>query len=104
MMARAHNLGQAWRDALSATARANAAVYAIIPGRASLRGGGLADFTGGEVFATTYDVGPAIDRILQDAQRYYLLGYWPAGRDRPLHEIDVKTRRKGVKLHARRVR
>jgi hypothetical protein len=104
MMARAQNLGPAWREALAATARANVAVYAIIPGRVSLRGGGLADLTGGAVFATTYDVGPAIDRILQDAQHYYLLGYWPSGRARSLHEIEVKTKRRGVRIKARQMR
>jgi VWFA-related protein len=95
----------AWVDALSASARASVAVYAVVPGQAILRGGGLVDLTGGEVFATMYDVGPAIDRILRDAGNYYMLGYWPAaGKTRQLHSIDVKVARRGVKAHARRKR
>jgi VWFA-related protein len=93
-----------WVDAVSASARANVAVYAIIPGRLTLRGGGLAELTGGEVFATMYDVGPAIDRILQDASNYYMVGYWPSGKSREVHSIDVKISRRGVKVHARRRR
>jgi hypothetical protein len=91
-------------DAVSASARANVSVYAIIPGRTILRGGGLADLTGGEVFATMYDVGPAIDRILQDASHYYVLGYWPSGKSREIHTIDVKVNRRDVKVRARRRR
>ena len=90
-----------WVDAVSASAKANVAVYAIIPGRTMLRGGGLADLTGGEVFATMYDVGPAIDRILQDATHYYVLGYWPAGKSREVHSIDVKVAKRGVRVRVR---
>jgi hypothetical protein len=94
----------AWVDALSAAAKASVAVYAIVPGRAILRGGGLVDLTGGEVLATMYDVGPAIDRILRDAGSYYMLGYWPSGKARELHSISVKVGRRGAKVHARRKR
>lgn len=97
-------LWSTWVNALAATARANVAVYAVVPGQAMLRGGGLVDYTGGEVFATTYDVGPAIDRILRDASNYYMLGYWPESKARELHSIEVKVSRKGAKVHARRKR
>jgi hypothetical protein len=93
-----------WVEAVSASAKANVAVYAIIPGRLTLRGGGLAELTGGEVFATMYDVGPAIDRILQDASNYYMIGYWPSGKSREVHSIDVTVSRRGAKVHARRRR
>ena len=93
-----------WVDAIGALARANAAVYGIIPGRVMLRGGGLAELTGGELFATMHDVGPAIDRILQDTSHYYMLGYWPTGQSRELHSLDVKVARRGLKVHARRRR
>ena len=69
-----------------------------------LRGGGLVDLTGGEVLATMYDVGPAIDRILRDAESYYMLGYWPTGQSRELHSIDVKVARRGANAHARHKR
>jgi VWFA-related protein len=97
-------LWTSWVDAVSAAARVNAAVYSIIPGRAPLRGGGLSELTGGEVFATMYDVGPAVDRILAEAASYYMLGYWPAGKSRVVHSIDVKVARRGVKVRARRRR
>lgn len=93
-----------WVAAVSASAKANVSVYGIIPGRTILRGGGLAELTGGEVFATMYDIGPAIDRILSDASSYYMLGYWPTGKSREIHSIDVKVARRGLKVHARRRR
>ena len=95
-----------WVDVLGAAARTNTVIYAVVPGRAGLRGGGLVEFTGGEVFATTYDVGPAIDRIFQDAANYYVLGYWPQpdGKPRALHSIEVKSPRRGLKVRARRAR
>ena len=91
---------------LRAAGQANVAVYAMIPGRAGIRGGGLVEFTGGEVFATTYDVGPAIDRILQDASYHYVLGYWPpeGAKPRELHSIDVKVNKAGAKVIVRRRR
>src|SRR5436190_1881503 len=63
---------QAWTDAVSEAALANVAVYSLIPGSAPLRGQGVADSTGGAVLASTYDMGPPIDRILQDASNYYV--------------------------------
>jgi VWFA-related protein len=93
-----------WVDAVSASAKANVAIFAIIPGRTMLRGGGLADLTGGEVFATMHDIGRPIDRILRDASSYYLLGYWPGGKSKEVHSIDVKIGRRGLKVHARRRR
>jgi VWFA-related protein len=94
----------AWVDAVSASAKANVAIYGIIPGRTTLRGGGLADLTGGEVFATMYNIGPAIDRILRDAASHYMLGYWPTGKSKEVHTIDVKVTQRGLKVHARRRR
>lgn len=94
----------AWNAAIAATARANVAVYALIPGRASLGVDRLTDFTGGEEFASSYDFGPAIDRILQDASNYYVLGYWPAASRRDTHRIQVKVNARGVKVHARKAR
>jgi VWFA-related protein len=93
-----------WVDAVSASAKANVAIYGLIPGRTTLRGGGLADLTGGEIFATMYDVGPAIDRILRDAASHYMLGYWPTGKSKEIHSIDVKVARRGLRVHARRRR
>jgi len=94
----------AWLDALSEAALANVAVYSLIPGSSPLRGIDLAESTGGEVLASTYDMGPSIDRILQDASNYYVLGYWPVTEAGPPHRIEVKVRAKGAKVHARKAR
>lgn len=95
-----------WVDAMKAAAESNVVVYAVVPGRARLRSGGLAELTGGEVLATTSNIGPAIERIVRDADNYYVLSYWPpdpiAAKSKPrdLHKIDVKVSRRGVKVHA----
>jgi VWFA-related protein len=95
---------RAWTDAVAEAAQANAAVYALVPGAVPLRTGGLPEFTGGDVLASTYDMGPAIDRILQEASNYYVLGYWGlSGSDR-LHRVEVKVGKKGMKARARRLR
>jgi VWFA-related protein len=98
-----------WSEAMRTAAQANIVVYAVIPGRARLRGGGLAELTGGEVFATTSNVGPAIDRIIRDADNFYMLGYWPGtdvvkGKSKTLHTLDVKVSRRGAKVHVRKRR
>ena len=93
-----------WTSAVVEAAKANVAVYALIPGRAPLRTGGLPDSTGGEVLASGYDVGPAIDRILRDAANFYVLGYWPVSAPRAVHRVDVKVSRHGARVHARRLR
>jgi hypothetical protein len=98
-------LWSSWVMMMTAAAQANVSVYTIVPARIGLRGGGIADYTGGEVFATNYDVGPAIDRILQHANHYYLLGYWPPeGKARELHSIEVKVARRGARIKSRRQR
>jgi VWFA-related protein len=93
-----------WTAAISEAAHANVAVYALVPGRAPLRAGGLPEVTGGELFASSYDVGPPIDRILRDAGTYYVLGYWPVAASRGLHKVDVKVDRRGAHVHARKLR
>jgi hypothetical protein len=94
----------AWNAALTAAARANVAIYALVPGRSSFGGDRLTDYTGGAVFASSYDFGPPIDRILQDASNYYVLGYWPATSARAMHRIQVKVNARGVKVQARKAR
>jgi hypothetical protein len=91
-----------WDDALTAAARANVSVYAVIPGRTRMSGGGLVEFTGGELFANRFAFQPVLDRILRDANHYYVVGYWPEGPPRDIHKIEVKTNRKGVKMRVRR--
>jgi VWFA-related protein len=92
-----------WNDAISAAARANVAVYALVPGRSSLGGDRLTDFTGGAIFASTYDFGPPIDRILRDASNYYVLGYWAPSGER-LHRVQVRSGVNGARVQARKAR
>jgi VWFA-related protein len=98
------NTWDAWVEAMTATARANVAVYAIVPGRAVFRRNGLVEHTGGELFPATYDVAPAVERILRDASNYYMLGYWPAGKDKDVRSLAVKVDRRGVEVRARKRR
>ena len=62
----------------------------------------LADETGGMALVNTSDVGAALARIVLDTSRYYLLGYRshaPPGR---FQKIEVRVRRPGVRVRARR--
>jgi len=96
---------RAWLGATAEAALANVAVYSLIPGAVPLRTSAMAEATGGEVLNSTYDMGPPIERILQDASNYYVLGYWPLADSSPPHRVNVKVRAgKGVKVHARRWR
>jgi hypothetical protein len=84
-----------WVDALSAAARANASVYI---------GDGLVENTGGEDFVRSNNFARAVDLIWAEASHYYLLGYTPTARARPLHTIEVKIRRGELHVRARRSR
>jgi VWFA-related protein len=86
-----------WVAALGAASRANVATYAIIPGRVRFRSGGLPEYTGGRLFAGASTFDTLLNQILQDARHYYLLGYWPSGQRRELHEVEVKLSKKGLK-------
>jgi VWFA-related protein len=97
-------LWKSWRDALSATARANASVYIVSPsgmnGRLDL-GDGLVENTGGGNFARSTDVGRAARMIWDEAGHYYLLGYTPTASRRELHTINVSVGRPGLHIRAR---
>ena len=97
-----------WVSAIGAAARANVSVYAVDPTglnqRSGARGIGLVKLTGGERFANSNDFTHAADAVWREASRYYLVGYWPAGGTRELHNIDVKVARKDVHLRVRRTR
>ena len=97
-----------WLDAAGAMSRANASLYSLEPNGASrlvnLSGVTIADATGGEVFVNTTDVARAIDIVRRDTGNYYLLGYWPAASDKPIHSVDVRVKKRGLHVRARRVR
>lgn len=97
-----------WVDAAGAMGRANTSLYSLEPNgalrRSNATGHSIAVATGGEVFMNTSELNRPIDVIRRDTGNYYLLGYWPNPSDRQLHDVDVKVKRRGVKVRARRVR
>jgi VWFA-related protein len=97
-----------WVDTVGAMGRSNAAVYSLEPNgaprRSAITGGTIADVTGGEVFLNTTDLNRPIDAVRRDTGNYYLLGYWPSASDKPLHSIEVKVNKRGVRVRTRRVR
>jgi VWFA-related protein len=93
-----------WRDALSATARANVSVYLVDPAGVSGSmdlGFGLVEHTGGANFVRSNNFTRAVDSIWAEAGHYYLLGYAPTARPRELHSIEVKVRPRGLRVRAR---
>jgi VWFA-related protein len=97
-----------WVDTVGAMGRANASLYSLEPNgaprRTSITSDTIADVTGGEVFLNTTDLNRPIDIVRRDTGNYYLLGYWPSASDKPLHSIEVKVNKRGVRVRARRVR
>ena len=64
----------------------------------------LATATDGIAVINSNSVTPALRRINEDLASYYLLGYYPSNTkmDGTFRKIDVKVKRPGVKLRARR--
>lgn len=64
----------------------------------------LADETGGFASVNHNDVGEALDRIVRANSTYYVLGYYPAStpRDGRFHKIEVRARRPGLRVAARK--
>ena len=112
------NRGQTFmqRDAVRAATRNNIAIYVIssfglmtddlglesLERRAGLRV--LADDTGGDIIVNTNNFASALERFVRDNSSYYVLGYAPviAHRDGQFHTLNVRVRRPGVTVRARR--
>ncbi len=64
----------------------------------------IASDTGGFTVKNTNDLGKGIQRIANETQLYYLLGYDPTNtaRDGRFRKIEVKVNRKGLNVRARR--
>ncbi len=63
---------------------------------------GLATATGGVAFLDTNDVRASLERLERDLGSYYSLGYVPRRRaDTRDHRIEVRVRRKGVRVRHR---
>ncbi len=67
----------------------------------------LAQRTGGMFERNRNDLGTSIERIMQDQQGYYLIGFRPdestiaADGTRRMHDLKVKVKRSGVKVRSR---
>jgi VWFA-related protein len=63
----------------------------------------LADGTDGTAVVNTNNIEPALRRIVDDLSSYYLLGYYSTGKlDGKFHAINVRVKRPGVTVRARR--
>jgi Ca-activated chloride channel family protein len=97
-----------WLDAAGAMGRANTSLYSLEPNGASRRmsiaNTTIAEATGGEVFLNTSDVTRPIEIVRRDTGNFYLLGYWTGASDKPLHTVEVKVKKRGLHVRARRVR
>src|SRR5687768_6784963 len=64
----------------------------------------LAEETGGFAAVNQNMLASAFGRIVDANSRYYVLGYYPPGtaRDGRFHRIDVRVKRRGLRVSARR--
>jgi VWFA-related protein len=64
----------------------------------------LAEETGGFAAVNQNTLGSAFARIVDANSRYYVLGYYPptSARDGRFHQIEVRTKRPGLRVSARR--
>ena len=64
----------------------------------------LAEQTGGIAAIDTNSFASSFDRIVQANSLYYMIGYYPANhpRDGRFHKIEVRTKRSGLRVLARR--
>jgi VWFA-related protein len=64
----------------------------------------LATETGGFAVVNTNDFANAFDRIVAENSSYYMLGYYPSNerRDGKVRKIDVRVRRPGLQVRARK--
>ncbi|HXB54147.1 MAG TPA: VWA domain-containing protein, partial [Vicinamibacteria bacterium] len=62
----------------------------------------MADETGGFIVRNTNDLAGWLNRISTESRSYYLLGYHPTGAKAGFRKIDLKVKRPGVHVRARR--
>ena len=97
---------------LNAANRGNVTINVLDPRGLGTEGRGgsrdtlfmLADETGGRRVVNTNDLVAGVKRVVSDASAYYLLGYAPAREfaDGKFHKIEVKVKRPGARLLARK--
>jgi Ca-activated chloride channel homolog len=98
-----------YRKILTRSAREGFMVYAV--GRGGSRTGalsgsmrGLATDSGGgyRVFERDRDPRSAMAQVVEELHRQYLLGFTPATIDGKIHRLEVKTKRGGMTVQARK--
>jgi hypothetical protein len=95
---------------MRAMAAASATLYVVDPGgvgTAPFATGGASGFareTGGHAFMNSNDYDAAVDRIFKETSNYYVLDVAdpPVGRKAELRELDVRVKRPGVTVRARK--
>jgi VWFA-related protein len=96
-----------WFDAVKDAARSNVTVYVVDPsGLTAQRPHDAIAFTeetGGEAFSTN-EFDKAVNQVWSESGHYYLLGYEPPSLGGKTHRIDVRVKRPGVTVRARRTR
>lgn len=98
------------QDVVTAANTGNVTIHTLDPrdlGSAPFTNGAneaLSAETGGRRLAHSNDYTKALKAVMADASAYYLLGYTPARQadDGQFHKIEVRVRRKGVRVLARR--
>ena len=102
---------QRLKETLEAANRGNVTIHVIDPRPLGSVGFGGADVlrriaadTGGRAIVNTNDPSEQLAGVISDASAYYLVGYSPTRRvnDGRFHEIDVRVKRRGVRITARR--
>ena len=100
-----------FKEAMEAANRGNVTIHALDPrplGRVPFGGDDIlrriAAETGGRASVNTNDPARQLEGVIADASAYYLIGYAPTRttNDGKFHEIEVKVKRRGVKVTARR--
>ena len=102
---------QRYREAMEAANRGNVTIHVIDPRPLGSVGFGganvlrrIAADTGGRAIVNTNDPTNQLNGVMADASAYYLLGYAPTRKinDGKFHEINVRVKRRGVRVTARR--
>jgi VWFA-related protein len=99
------------KEALQAANRGNVTIHVLDPrplgtvafgGDDTLRR--IAYETGGRAIVNTNNPAEQLQNIIADASAYYLVGYTPSrtANDGKYHRIEVKVKRRGVRISARR--
>jgi VWFA-related protein len=100
-----------YQAAMEAANRGNVTIHVIDPRPLGSAGFGAANTlrriaadTGGRAIVNTNDPTEQLNGVMADASAYYLIGYTPTrrGNDGRFHEIDVRVKRRGVRVTARR--